>query len=243
MSNLGENPVVITIPDTDTMTGLQCFDAADHMDKEFNPEAISNMYATGATKLTDQYCTDPDAYERALVADSNTRYPLVDCPEGSDNLKRFKTYKRALQRAGDKAFPVENKETGNTYDGKVVITFNSPKLKKGETDARKRTVKVEIVTAVQVQVLADQAVESAELAKKQKKDKADLKEKQEAAQRGTASASDQLKVLRQYMAEQFGMAKEREVISLWLADINSDLDDDIGDTDTVDLSPLTALAS
>ena len=100
-----------------------------------------------------------------------------------------------------------------------------------------------IVAPVQVQVLADQAEESAALAKQQKKDKANLKAKQEAAQRGTASASDQLKVLQQYMAEQFGMDKEREVISLWLSELNSDLDDSIGDTDTVDLSPLTAMAS
>jgi hypothetical protein len=244
MNNLGHNPVVIEIPDTDTMTGLQCFDAADHMDKAVNPEQVDTLYATGASKLVTQFDADPDALQRMLVMDLNSRYPVADCPDKSDNQKRFKKCKQALQRAGEKAFPVENEETGRTYDGMVKIGFNvSGSKKKDSNDIRKRTVTVEIVTAVQVQVLADQADETAALAKEQKDAKKALAEKQEAQSRGTASAADQLKVMQQYMAETFGLGKEREVISLWLSDLNADNGDDIGDADTVDLSPLESIAS
>jgi len=223
----------------DAMTGFECFDFADKFD-------TASMYATGADKVITQFTTgdavDTDKLQTMIQGDLNSRYPVADCPDGSDMQKKFKRVKEAYQRRASKAFPVTGEDKKVTYNGKIDITFNVTG-KKDKPETRKRTVKVELLTAVQVEVLEKQKTEKTELAEKQKKEKKELAEKQKMDSLATASVPEQLKALQQFMAETFGLKNERAVVAAWMADLNDELPETVGDTGTVDLTPLLQVNS
>jgi hypothetical protein len=226
MSENLNNATVVTVPDFETYTGFQCFDYADSLPLDGG----ASIYASGAVKVVTQHAVDTDAMQTAIASDIDARYPVADCPDKSDNQKRFTSVKRAYQRAGKKAFSVPaTDDTPETFDGELKITFNvSGSKKKDSTEKRTRSVTVELITATQQ--VANQKM--ADLKEEQKKEVDALKEEQKTAILADTPAGEIFDDVKKYMLEKYGNTHERAVVSLWLSSLDNTVIDDVQDSDS-----------
>jgi hypothetical protein len=231
MTNLNDNAVSVIIPDVETMTGFQCIDAANDLDRKKFKELIDSLYATGTGKVISQHIADgvadTDKMESAISDYLNSHYKVADCPDGSDLQKEYKVLTQAFRRSGLSAFPVPaTDDTVATTDGELKITFKPIGSKKKDTaDTRKRGVSVELVTATQQANNAAMDELKAEQAETVKK----LKDEQATDLLAATTVPEIYADLLKYMGEKYGLDKQRAVVHHWLSELDNTIVDDISD--------------